>query len=147
MTVAEKRVRGSRGKKNKGSKDESSNGKQQDSSTKTFQRKEYHSTEVGDESGRPARPDRREQIDNAAIFGFIDPDVQQYFKGVEKTLDEQNFEDVEGMHIWLFLAIATRVVSTGILLYPGQFVKVPALPLLVANTPNRTTTLPGECVH
>lgn len=101
MAVAEKRARGSRGKKNKSSKDQD-DGKQ-DSVTqdnvkpgKTFQRKDHHA-EVGDENGRPARPDRREQIDNAAIFGFIDPDVQQYFKGVEKTLDEQNFEAVEGI--------------------------------------------------
>lgn len=45
---------------------------------------------------RPDRPDRREQIDAAAIFGFIDPDIQQYFKGVEQTLDELNFETAEG---------------------------------------------------
>ncbi|KAF9950954.1 Nucleolar protein 9 [Modicella reniformis] len=100
--VAEKRVRGSRGKKSKVAK-----AQEQDNATpagKTFQRNNNnnnHQAEGGDESGRPVRPDRRVQIDNAAIFGFIDPDVQQYFKGVEQSLDEQNFETVEEQQLFL----------------------------------------------
>ncbi|KAF9209101.1 hypothetical protein BGZ49_006369 [Haplosporangium sp. Z 27] len=98
MAVAEKRVRGSRGKKNKGDKDE---GKPQKDSNpgKTFQRTHQttydRNTEASEENSRPPRPDRREQADAAAIFGFIDPDVQQYFKGVEQTLDELNFDTAE----------------------------------------------------
>ncbi|KAF9142034.1 Nucleolar protein 9 [Mortierella sp. GBA39] len=106
VAIAERRVRGSRGKKNKS---ETSAPKPDTNPGKAFQR--THQTtydrkaEGGDgEDGRPARPDRpdrREQIDAAAIFGFIDPDVQQYFKGVEQTLDELNFETAEEQQLFL----------------------------------------------
>ncbi|KAF8927431.1 Nucleolar protein 9 [Dissophora ornata] len=105
MAVAEKRVRGSRGKKNKGDKSEENSNNHDSNPGKTFQR--THQTtydrkaEGGEESARPARPDRREQIDAAAIFGFIDPDVQQYFKGVEQTLDELNFDTAEEQQLFL----------------------------------------------
>ncbi|KAG0000396.1 Nucleolar protein 9 [Entomortierella chlamydospora] len=108
MAVSEKRVRGSRGKKNKGDKDQKNqqNLHSEDSNPgKSFQR--THQTtydrraEGGDESSRPPRPDRREQADAAAIFGFIDPDVQQYFKGVEQTLDELNFDTAEEQQLFL----------------------------------------------
>ncbi|KAG0254284.1 Nucleolar protein 9 [Mortierella polycephala] len=102
VAVAERRVRGSRGKKNKSSNDAP---KVNDSNPgKTFQRTHqttYDRHAEGVDEGRPARPDRREQIDAAAIFGFIDPDVQQYFKGVEQTLDELNFETAEEQQLFL----------------------------------------------
>ncbi|KAI1321356.1 Nucleolar protein 9 [Mortierella claussenii] len=106
MAVAEKRVRGSRGKKSKGDKDQGKPKYEADSNPgKTFQRTHQTTydrhTEGAEENSRPARPDRREQIDAAAIFGFIDPDVQQYFKGVEQTLDELNFETAEEQQLFL----------------------------------------------
>lgn len=95
--MSEKRVRGARGKKNKAEKGPP---KVMDSNPgKAFGRAHqttYDRKTEGAEENRPPRPDRREQIDAAAIFGFIDPDIQQYFKGVEQTLDELNFETAEG---------------------------------------------------
>ncbi|KAF9418858.1 Nucleolar protein 9 [Entomortierella beljakovae] len=105
MAVAEKRVRGSRGKKNKGEKDQSSLKQQAFGSGDTFKRSHQttydRNTEGGEDNSRPPRPDRREQADAAAIFGFIDPDVQQYFKGVEQTLDELNFDTAEEQQLFL----------------------------------------------
>ncbi|KAG0212562.1 Nucleolar protein 9 [Mortierella sp. NVP41] len=101
VAIAERRVRGSRGKKNKTEKQAP---KPDTNPGKTFQRSHQttydRKTDEGEE-GRPTRPDRREQIDAAAIFGFIDPDVQQYFKGVEQTLDELNFETAEEQQLFL----------------------------------------------
>ncbi|KAG0339267.1 Nucleolar protein 9 [Podila humilis] len=99
-----KRVRGSRGKKNKAEKT-SEPSKVESNPGKTFGR--AHQTtydrkaESGEDSNRPVRPDRQQQIDAAAIFGFIDPEVQQYFKGVEQTLDELNFETAEEQQLFL----------------------------------------------
>ncbi|KAG0197554.1 Nucleolar protein 9 [Mortierella sp. GBA30] len=101
VAVAERRVRGSRGKKNK---DKDVKPKQDSNPGKTFQRTHqttYDRKAEGADENRPPRPDRREQIDAAAIFGFIDPDVQQYFKGVEQTLDELNFETAEEQQLFL----------------------------------------------
>ncbi|KAF9284164.1 Nucleolar protein 9 [Mortierella alpina] len=102
VAIAERRVRGSRGKKNK---DKDVPQKAPDSNPgKAFQRTHqttYDRKTEGTDDQRPARPDRREQIDAAAIFGFIDPDVQQYFKGVEQTLDELNFETAEEQQLFL----------------------------------------------
>ncbi|KAG0218462.1 armadillo-type protein [Mortierella sp. GBAus27b] len=102
MTVEGKRVRGSRGKKSKGSKDQD---QQESHNKRSFQRQEYPVVESsGGFHGKDnaARSEReRRAMDNAAIFGFIDAEVQQYFKGVEKTLDEQNFEAVEEMQLFL----------------------------------------------
>ncbi|KAG0090636.1 Nucleolar protein 9 [Podila epicladia] len=103
--MSEKRVRGSRGKKNKAEKGppkvmDSNPGKAFGRAHQTtFDRK----AEGGEDNRppRPERPDRREQIDAAAIFGFIDPDIQQYFKGVEQTLDELNFETAEEQQLFL----------------------------------------------
>ncbi|KAG0379871.1 Nucleolar protein 9 [Mortierella sp. AD032] len=102
VAIAERRVRGSRGKKNKTEKEAP---KPDTNPGKAFQRThqttyDRKNTEGGEDS-RPTRPDRREQIDAAAIFGFIDPDVQQYFKGVEQTLDELNFETAEEQQLFL----------------------------------------------
>ncbi|KAF9414504.1 Nucleolar protein 9 [Podila epigama] len=104
--MSEKRVRGSRGKKNKNNKDSGPPTVQDSNPGKAFGRSHqttYDRKAEGnsEEGGRPARPDRREQIDAAAIFGFIDPDVQQYFKGVEQTLDELNFETAEEQQLFL----------------------------------------------
>ncbi|KAF9102781.1 Nucleolar protein 9 [Mortierella sp. AM989] len=105
MAVAEKRVRGSRGKKNKGDKEEEKHQQKDSNPGKTFQRTHQttydRSAEGDEENSRPPRPDRREQADAAAIFGFIDPDVQQYFKGVEQTLDELNFDTAEEQQLFL----------------------------------------------
>ncbi|KAI7828057.1 armadillo-type protein [Gamsiella multidivaricata] len=105
MAVAEKRVRGSRGKKNKSDKDQDKSNQHDSNPGKSFQRSHQttydRSAEGGEESSRPPRPDRREAIDAAAIFGFIDPDVQQYFKGVEQTLDELNFDTAEEQQLFL----------------------------------------------
>ncbi|KAF9921745.1 Nucleolar protein 9 [Linnemannia zychae] len=102
VAVAERRVRGSRGKKHKSDK---AAPKPDTNPGKTFQRSHQttydRNAEGGADEGRPTRPDRREQIDAAAIFGFIDPDVQQYFKGVEQTLDELNFETAEEQQLFL----------------------------------------------
>ncbi|KAG0044929.1 Nucleolar protein 9 [Gryganskiella cystojenkinii] len=107
VAVAERRVRGSRGKKNKTEKPAAQNNHDSNPG-KTFQRSHQttydrsKAAEGGEEgAARPARPDRREQIDAAAIFGFIDPDVQQYFKGVEQTLDELNFDTAEDQQLFL----------------------------------------------
>jgi len=136
MAVAEKRARGSRGKKNKSVKEQDQDQGQRDNAKpgKTFQGNGRYS-EGGDESSRPGRPDRRAQIDNAAIFGFIDPEVQQYFKGVEKTLDEMNFEAVEGI-----------VPDTGCLNQQRGYLRVFLLTSCLFNL-DRDTAFPGERLH
>ncbi|KAG0294588.1 Nucleolar protein 9 [Dissophora globulifera] len=108
MAVAEKRVRGSRGKKNKADKAPEQPQSHDSNPGKTFQRTHQTTYDRHADAGegnkrpdRPDRPDRREMADAAAIFGFIDPDVQQYFKGVEQTLDELNFDTAEEQQLFL----------------------------------------------
>ncbi|ORZ16727.1 armadillo-type protein [Lobosporangium transversale] len=106
MAVAEKRVRGSRGKKNKGDKDKGKPKYEAESNdNKKFQRAHQttydRNVKDAENNGGSIRPDRKEQIDAAAIFGFIDPDVQQYFKGVEQTIDELNFETAQEQQLFL----------------------------------------------
>ncbi|KAG0228204.1 Nucleolar protein 9 [Actinomortierella wolfii] len=99
---SENRKRGSRGKKNK---------KAISNQGHTNLNENHHSSHSYDvtnavtsdpaEAQRTPRPDRKQEIDAAAIFGFIDPDVQQYFKGVERTLDEAAFETAEDQQLFL----------------------------------------------
>ncbi|KAF9579668.1 Nucleolar protein 9 [Lunasporangiospora selenospora] len=98
---SEKRVRGSRGKKSKDKNQNANGGSSKSSHPPRRDQHDSHADGATEEYSRPERPNRREMVDNAAIFGFIDPDVQQYFKGVEQTLDELNFETAEEQQLFL----------------------------------------------
>lgn len=94
----ENRKRGSRGKKSKkGLSDNDQASSYGNEHTSNSYGPTHEITYDRTEGAQAPRPDRRQQVDAAAIFGFIDPDVQQYFKGVEKTLDEAPFETAEGI--------------------------------------------------
>ncbi|KAF9970274.1 Nucleolar protein 9 [Actinomortierella ambigua] len=95
----ENRKRGSRGKKSKKTASDQNSYENQHSGNSFGPTHEV--TYDRTEEAQAPRPDRRQQVDAAAIFGFTDPDVQQYFKGVEKTLDEAAFESAEDQQLFL----------------------------------------------
>ncbi|KAF9162149.1 Nucleolar protein 9 [Actinomortierella ambigua] len=98
----ENRKRGTRGKKGKKAASGQDHTDSHDSQHSSNNYGPTHEvTYDRTEGAQTPQPDRRQQVDAAAIFGFIDPDVQQYFKGVENALDEAAFETAEDQQLFL----------------------------------------------
>src|SRR5436309_3352389 len=55
----------------------------------------YESTAISNFPDRRIKPSRPQY--DPYYFGRLEPELQQYFKGVEKTLEELVFETAEGM--------------------------------------------------